>query len=195
MLSEDGFESLAGAEGFHLCFHFAPAEMRGDFRDRHLIEMKQREQRTVVWRQMRKDELRLAKIASRCGWITFAGDVIERIVVFIARRETRERRALMLAEEFEADVRGDALQPMQEGFVRLPLRQCTPGTDKGFLHHVLKIGTVGGEAMEDRGHGGLMAFDEKVEGIQIAGLRRPHVDEIVVRRGGGWRGGAHWVKR
>lgn len=183
MLGEDGFESLAGAEGFHLRVDFAPAEMRGDFSKRHLIEMKKGEQGAVFRRQMREDELRLAKIALRRGRTGVAGDLIERIVVFIMWRESRERRALVLAAEFEADIGGDAFEPVKKRFVRLPLRQRTPGTDESLLHHVLKVGTVIGKAMEDRGHGGLMAFDEEVEGIEIACLSRLHMDEVVVRSG------------
>ena len=178
MLREDGFEALAGAEGLYFGLHAAPAEMRGDLRERHLFQMQQGEQRTVVCREMGEKELRLAEIAL-CGCVC---QIFERIMLVIAFGEPRKRRALMFAAEFEAHVRRDAFEPMDERLVRPPGTERAPGADESFLHHVLEIGAIACEAMQHRRDDGLMAADEFIEGIEITCLRPPNEDEIVIRR-------------
>lgn len=97
----------------------------------------------------------------------------------------------MLATEFEADVGSDPSEPVQKGFFRSPLRQGAPGTYKRLLHHVLKIGTVGGEAMEHGGHGGLVAFDDLIKGIEISRLRRVDKNEVIVHKAFSLSGSGH----
>lgn len=79
MACEDGFESLPCAEGFHLGVDFAPAEVRGDVTQRHLFEMEQREQGTVIRREMRKDELRTGESVAGSWDVLRTGDVVERM--------------------------------------------------------------------------------------------------------------------
>ena len=178
MLMEEGFEALAGAEGLYFGLHAAPAEMRGDLRERHLVEMQQREQCAVIRREMRENELRLAEIAL-CGCVC---QIFERIMLVIALHESRKGRALMFAAEFEAHVGSDAFEPVDEGLVRPPATERAPGADESFLHHVFEVGAIAREAVEHGGDDGLMAADEFIKGIEITCLRPPDVDEIVIRR-------------
>lgn len=97
----------------------------------------------------------------------------------------------MLAAEFETDVGRDPFEPVQKGFVRPPLWQCAPCTHKRLLHHVLKIGTVGSKAMEHGGHGGLMASDDLIKGIDISRLRRLNQDEVIIHGALGLNGDGH----
>lgn len=97
----------------------------------------------------------------------------------------------MLAAEFEADVGSDPLEPVQKGFVRPPLRQGAPGTHKRLLHHILKIGMVGGKAVKHGGHGGLVACDDLIKGIEISRLRRLNQDEVIVHEAFRLSGGGH----
>ena len=97
----------------------------------------------------------------------------------------------MLATKFKADVGSNAFEPVQKGSVRLPLRQCAPGAYKRLLHHVLKISTVGGEAMEHGGDGGLMTCDDLIKGIEISRLRRLNQNEIIVKEAFRLSGSGH----
>lgn len=120
-----------------------------------------------------------------------AGDVIQRVPFLRGLHESRKRRTLMPAAEFETDIGSDSFEPVQKGPVRPPLWQRTPGAYKSLLHHVLKIGTAGGEAMEHGGHGGLMAHDDLIKGIEIARLRRLNQNEVVVQLAQGLGGSGH----
>lgn len=97
----------------------------------------------------------------------------------------------MLAAEFETDIGSDPFEPVQKGFVRPPLGQCAPGTHKRLLHHVLKIGMVGGEAVKHGGHGGLVACDDLIKSIEISRLRRLYQDEVIVHKAFRLSGGGH----
>ena len=178
MLREDGFETLAGAEGFYFGLHAAPAEMCGNLRERHLFQMQQREQRSVVRREMGENKLRLTEIALRRR----VRQIFERIMFVIALRESSKGRALMLAAEFEAHVRRDALEPVHERLVWPPAAERTPGTHEGFLHHVFEIGALPREAMQHRCDDKLIAAHEFIKGIKITCLSPPDEDEIVIRR-------------
>lgn len=79
MACEDGFKSLPGAKGFYLGVDFAPAEMRGDVMQRHLFEMQQCEQGTVIRRQVGENELHAGEVVAGSGGINLTGDVIERM--------------------------------------------------------------------------------------------------------------------
>lgn len=178
MLMEEGFETLTGAEGLYFGLHAAPAKMRDDLRERHFLQMEQGEQGTIIGREMRENELRLAEIAlRRC-----VRQIFERIMLVISLHESRKGRALMFAAEFEAHVGRDAFEPVDEGFVRLPATERAPGADESFLHHVFEVGAIAREAMQHRGDDGLMAADEFIKGIEITCLRPPDVDEIVIRQ-------------
>lgn len=97
----------------------------------------------------------------------------------------------MLAAEFETDVGRDPFEPVQKRFVRTPLRQCPPSTHKRLLHHVLKIGTIGGEAVKHGGHGGLVACDDLIKGFEISSLRRLNQDEVIVHEAFSLVGSGH----
>lgn len=178
MLREDGFEALAGAEGFYFGLHAAPAEMRGDLRERHLFQMQQREQCAIIRREMGEKKLRLAEIALRMC----VGQILERIMLVIALGESCKGRALVFAAEFEAHVGRNAFEPVQEGLVRPPATERAPGADESFLHHVFEVGAIACEAMQHGGDDGLMAAHKFIKGIKITCLRPPDVDEIVIRR-------------
>ena len=61
MFLQQGFETLPGAEGFHFRIDPAPTKVPGYFRQRHLLQMQQSQQRTVFRRQMGEQKLRLTQ--------------------------------------------------------------------------------------------------------------------------------------
>lgn len=79
MARKNGFKPLACAEGSHLGVDFAPAEVRRDVTQRHLFEVKQREQSTVIRRKMRKKELRTGESIAGSWNVVSTGDVVERM--------------------------------------------------------------------------------------------------------------------
>ena len=81
MTCENGFKSLPCAEGFHLGVDFAPAKVRCDVTQRHLFEVQQREQGTVIRREMRKNELRTGESVAGSWDVVSTGDMIKRMRV------------------------------------------------------------------------------------------------------------------
>jgi hypothetical protein len=176
---ENVTEFVAGAEGLDLGIGESDTKVLRDFRQRHLFQIEKGKQSALIRRKMREQMSHLVGRGSR----GILGDPIQQIRPAVG--EAGERVVFVFPAKPEGHIHGDALKPMEEWFLWLPLRERAPGADEGILDHVFEIRRLCGKPVEHGCDGGLVFHDEEIEGIQIPRLSRTHEKKIFIV----WRNG------